>query len=160
MMEIRNDPKEEKMVSIKLDEMRFQYQAIENNHSRLINKCSIAMVGICAILGSIGLQANQIFLLQISGVLIIISVILLITSLVFLLIILIGYIQPFISHQQIEQDPSPHLVIIERLTASYSKILTKLKDEVTKSQNNYKKSLILLVASVILILFSFFFSKL
>ena len=152
---------EEKALRIKLDEMRFQYQSIESNYSRLINKCSFAMMGICAILGGIiGFQGRVHSLFLWTNIPIVIAIILLMVSLCFLFVIHIHYIQPLVSHRQIEQDSSSCLLIVKKLNASYSNMLTRLKNEVTHSQSNYKVSLTLLVCSIILTCFHFFCSHL
>ncbi len=148
---------EEKVTLAKLEEMRFQYQTIENNHSRLINKCSLGMVGICAILSYIvGLQQKNDSLFQLSNILLTIAIILLVISLCFLFTTLTSYKQHFISHKQVEQDSSSYLSVIKKINISYSKILTKMVNEVTKSHKNYKISLIFFIISTMLICLRFF----
>ena len=115
------------------------------------------MVGICAILSYIvGLQQKNGPLFQLSNILLTIAIILLVVSLAFLFKTLISYVQPLISHEQIEQDSSSYLSVIEKINISYSKILTKLKKEVIKSHKNYKISLILFIISTMLICLRFF----
>ena len=94
---------ESKKNELKLDEIRFQYQLIENNYSRLIDKCSFSMVALCVILGVVvgGGEAPLNCLKQIIlGIAIISSI----ASLFFLFLTLTRKKQPFIRHQQMVED--------------------------------------------------------
>ena len=88
----------EKKNCLKLEEMRFQYTILKNNYSRLINKCSFSMLGICVILGEVmgfkGEEPLQLFFIA--------AIALLLASLVFLIVILIKYKQPLITHQNLK----------------------------------------------------------
>ena len=78
---------------LKLDEMKFQYQLIENNYSRLIDKCSFSMLVLCVILGVIVRDATD-SLSCLGQVILAIAIICSIISLCFLFWILVGKKQP------------------------------------------------------------------
>ena len=90
---------------LKLNEMKFQYQHLIDNYSRLMNKCSFSMLILCIILGVIaGDEIASITCLE--KIVLGVSVLLSIISLGLLFGILVGYRQPFIHHQQIVNDDS------------------------------------------------------
>ena len=154
-----NKSKKIEIISLKLEEMRFQYKEVVNNYSRLISKCTFSMLVMSVFFGGIinyfskkdvyiksCIHIN--YLLVILFFLLIIS--LLIISLFYIVYILIHTNQFFINHEQFSEiELSSEEDLVEKMISSYYRILTKLKYEVTNAQKKYKISLISLFLSIV-----------
>ena len=145
-----------KREELKLDEMKFQYQLIENNYARLIDKCSFSMLFLCIILGVVASGDSETSLNCLSQIMLSFAVISTIISLGFLCWILVCKKQPLVRHGQIVEDNSDYGSITRKLVGSYSDSLRRLKLDITKSQNHYRTSLAFLILSVVCVCANFF----